>query len=76
MVSMSGNKSRDISIEAMLPRVQRARPTMYWLECLRSLGVYQQAVRDDAAIERQVLGQGVCHEGQNFLVLIEQQHGA
>ena len=34
---MSGNKSRDISTDAILPRVHSASPTTYWLECLRSL---------------------------------------
>jgi hypothetical protein len=73
---MSGNRSRDISTEAMLPRVQRARPTMYWLECLRSLGMYQLVVGEWVAVGKQVLGQGICYEGQNFLVLVEQQHSA
>lgn len=41
MVSTSGKRSRDISIEAILPRVQRARPTMYWLLWLRSLPDHQ-----------------------------------
>ena len=37
MVSTSGNKSLAISTEAMLPRVQRARPTVYWLGWFKSL---------------------------------------
>lgn len=35
--SISGKRSRDISREAMLPRVHRARLTTYWFECPRSL---------------------------------------
>jgi len=37
IVSTSGKRSRAISTEAMFPRVQRARPTIYWLGWFRSL---------------------------------------
>lgn len=45
MVSTCGNKSRDISTEAMFPRVHRARPTMYWLGWFKSLGRHQHAIQ-------------------------------
>lgn len=37
IVSTSGNRSRAISTDAMFPRVQRARPTIYWLGWFKSL---------------------------------------
>ena len=71
--SISGNRSLDISTEAMFPRVQRASPTTYWLECDRSLVSHVNNLRDPGF--RDVLLEGIGDECKDFLVLIQQQTG-
>lgn len=43
-LSTSGARSRAISAEQMLPRAQRASPTMNWFEWLRSLPVLSTTI--------------------------------
>src|SRR5437588_7684296 len=72
MLSTSGNRSRDISTEAMFPSVTRASPTTYWFEWLRSL---QRSARFRSNAYDKLL-QRIRDQGQDLLVFVEEEHGS